>query len=63
MFIVFALVLIMGACLAVRLIDAENTQLRTYAATLEAENDALRTQITTDHKPYALPFNVIDISA
>ena len=70
MFIVFALLLIMGACFAVRWIDNENDQLRQYAHDLERENDLLRTQIVSrpqsDHdrlddflKP--APFNLRDI--
>lgn len=66
MFIVFALLLIMGACFAVRIIDNENLQLRTYASTLEAENDELRSALherrTTNHDFLAdAPFNMLDI--
>lgn len=65
MFIIFSILLIMGACFAVRLIDNENDQLRRYAANLEAENDELR---TLAHRPRSnhdflteAPFNLRDI--
>lgn len=65
MFIVFALILIMGACFAVRRIDEENNQLRAYARNLEVEVDELRTVVTTRKTNHDFlteaPFNVRDI--
>lgn len=65
MFIIFSILLIMGACFAVRLIDNENDQLRRYAENLEAENDELRTVAHRTRSNHDFlteaPFNLRDI--